>query len=136
MLNSIVTLLLTVIGVYAVSSAPSVTGLMHAKDVRDVAFLPGDPNNVQNLLLNAAGRNRSEEHTSELQSHSDLVCRLLLEKKNYNTDSSEAHQRHPNRLLPIPTPTSPQPTNPPQKTNRPPSPSRRRLSQLPSLITC
>src|SRR5260221_1247747 len=28
---------------------------------------------------------RSEEHTSELQSHSDLVCRLLLEKKNYRT---------------------------------------------------
>src|SRR5438034_4750259 len=27
------------------------------------------------------GRDRSEEHTSELQSHSDLVCRLLLEKK-------------------------------------------------------
>src|SRR5438034_8600775 len=27
-------------------------------------------------------RERSEEHTSELQSHSDLVCRLLLEKKN------------------------------------------------------
>src|SRR5260221_9082606 len=28
---------------------------------------------------------RSEEHTSELQSHSDLVCRLLLEKKKNNT---------------------------------------------------
>src|SRR5438034_4166372 len=27
-------------------------------------------------------KQRSEEHTSELQSHSDLVCRLLLEKKN------------------------------------------------------
>src|SRR5437667_4464942 len=27
---------------------------------------------------------RSEEHTSELQSHHDLVCRLLLEKKNKN----------------------------------------------------
>src|SRR5260221_3158288 len=27
------------------------------------------------------GIGRSEEHTSELQSHSDLVCRLLLEKK-------------------------------------------------------
>src|SRR5438034_3795535 len=27
-------------------------------------------------------RSRSEEHTSELQSHSDLVCRRLLEKKN------------------------------------------------------
>ena len=26
-------------------------------------------------------KTRSEEHTSELQSHSDLVCRLLLEKK-------------------------------------------------------
>src|SRR5215218_559351 len=32
---------------------------------------------------------RSEEHTSELQSHSDLVCRLLLEKKK--TDRA----RHP-----------------------------------------
>src|SRR5688572_32707884 len=29
---------------------------------------------------------RSEEHTSELQSQSNLVCRLLLEKKNINTD--------------------------------------------------
>src|SRR5438034_8179570 len=28
-----------------------------------------------------SGQDRSEEHTSELQSHSDLVCRLLLEKK-------------------------------------------------------
>src|SRR5437667_152161 len=27
-------------------------------------------------------KDRSEEHTSELQSHHDLVCRLLLEKKN------------------------------------------------------
>src|SRR5260221_4765718 len=31
---------------------------------------------------------RSEEHTSELQSHSDLVCRLLLEKKK-NVCSSD-----------------------------------------------
>src|SRR5260221_1493567 len=30
---------------------------------------------------------RSEEHTSELQSHSDLVCRLLLEKKKKRTHS-------------------------------------------------
>src|SRR5260221_4241526 len=38
---------------------------------------------------------RSEEHTSELQSHSDLVCRLLLEKKknSYNKASSfSGHQ--------------------------------------------
>src|SRR5688572_31357503 len=32
-------------------------------------------------------KDRSEEHTSELQSQSNLVCRLLLEKKN--------HQAHP-----------------------------------------
>src|SRR5260221_13390958 len=31
--------------------------------------------------LHLAQPQRSEEHTSELQSHSDLVCRLLLEKK-------------------------------------------------------
>src|SRR5690606_39821452 len=30
-------------------------------------------------------KNRSEEHTSELQSRENLVCRLLLEKKNTNT---------------------------------------------------
>src|SRR5260221_8924003 len=40
-----------------------------------------------NLVLTARRKERletlarSEEHTSELQSHSDLVCRLLLEKK-------------------------------------------------------
>src|SRR5438034_2477158 len=31
---------------------------------------------------------RSEEHTSELQSHSDLVCRLLLEKKKKHTEKT------------------------------------------------
>src|SRR5436190_14532407 len=38
-----------------------------------------------------AGRpcgSRSEEHTSELQSHSDLVCRLLLEKKKKNKNQT------------------------------------------------
>src|SRR5438034_4826075 len=35
----------------------------------------------------AAATMRSEEHTSELQSHSDLVCRLLLEKKKRNHDA-------------------------------------------------
>ena len=34
---------------------------------------------------------RSEEHTSELQSHSDLVCRLLLEKKKYNNRPLRLH---------------------------------------------
>src|SRR5947207_8539652 len=35
----------------------------------------------------SGGAHRSEEHTSELQSHSDLVCRLLLEKKKGSTGS-------------------------------------------------
>src|SRR2546428_3547933 len=42
-----------------------------------------DPRNLHHLAHRAAG-DRSEEHTSELQSRSDLVCRLLLEKKNIN----------------------------------------------------
>src|SRR5947207_4609184 len=54
-------------------------------------FLP--PHSLRQVLRRSAadwrrtwrrkcgGRKRSEEHTSELQSHSDLVCRLLLEKK-------------------------------------------------------
>src|SRR5437588_9197131 len=39
---------------------------------------------------------RSEEHTSELQSHSDLVCRLLLEKKKKkNTQKTDIkYKRH------------------------------------------
>src|SRR2546430_11490365 len=35
-------------------------------------------------------RRRSEEHTSELQSQSNLVCRLLLEKKNHIIKPSSA----------------------------------------------
>ena len=40
-------------------------------------------NDPQNPIKTIKG---SEEHTSELQSHSDLVCRLLLEKKKYKYD--------------------------------------------------
>src|SRR3989440_3459787 len=40
--------------------------------------------------LGPDGKPRSEEHTSELQSRSDLVCRLLLEKKKNKTISARA----------------------------------------------
>src|SRR5437773_3535251 len=40
---------------------------------------PGTPQPI--VLRGKDRRHRSEEHTSELQSHHDLVCRLLLEKK-------------------------------------------------------
>src|SRR2546427_3557497 len=37
---------------------------------------------ARRVVLYSRGSSRSEEHTSELQSQSNLVCRLLLEKKN------------------------------------------------------
>src|SRR2546427_3202066 len=57
------------------------------------AVLPGQPQRAAAgtlSYLNAA-RARSEEHTSELQSQSNLVCRLLLEKKK-NETPRRAHQ--------------------------------------------
>src|SRR5260370_13660237 len=41
---------------------------------------------------NERARIRSEEHTSELQSHLNLVCRLLLEKKKKNTNTESLPQ--------------------------------------------
>src|SRR2546421_2300186 len=42
---------------------------------------------------------RSEEHTSELQSRSDLVCRLLLEKKKKKSSQNHHSQRQPDSPL-------------------------------------
>src|SRR5437773_9035986 len=39
---------------------------------------------IQEAVQGVYSMERSEEHTSELQSHHDLVCRLLLEKKKKN----------------------------------------------------
>src|SRR2546427_8506927 len=43
---------------------------------------------VAYFALQATGQQRSEEHTSELQSQSNLVCRLLLEKKKKKTQAT------------------------------------------------
>src|SRR2546430_5191556 len=56
-------------------------------ELRADADVPGGAGHEQHRPLHAAlpldvgGGDRSEEHTSELQSQSNLVCRLLLEKK-------------------------------------------------------
>src|SRR5437588_2933234 len=50
---------------------------------------------------NHVKQERSEEHTSELQSHSDLVCRLLLEKKKKNTNHKTNLQNTKSRKLTI-----------------------------------
>src|SRR5207248_10951182 len=45
---------------------------------------------------------RSEEHTSELQSPYDLVCRLLLEKKNATTGAPDRNYFNYTRILSLP----------------------------------
>src|SRR5688572_33449293 len=62
------------------SPFPAVSGLYASPTV---------VNNVETLtavpdIIKMGGEARSEEHTSELQSQSNLVCRLLLEKKKEN----------------------------------------------------
>src|SRR3712207_1897470 len=60
-------------------------------------------NNVNELAANLTGQ-RSEEHTSELQSRQYLVCRLLLEKK---LPTSSRLSRRFSPLSPAPTPPHP-----------------------------
>src|SRR5215211_6977738 len=53
---------------------------------------------VMGCVVNGPGEARearSEEHTSELQSHSDLVCRLLLEKKKKKKKRTAHYQKKP-----------------------------------------
>src|SRR5438132_10730789 len=53
-------------------------------EVRDTGGVEQRADLAPHLRLATVLVPRSEEHTSELQSHSDLVCRLLLEKKKKN----------------------------------------------------
>src|SRR5437773_9162122 len=55
-------------------------GQLHA----DARLVGRDADHRALVNLPQLRRARSEEHTSELQSHHDLVCRLLLEKKKTN----------------------------------------------------
>src|SRR2546430_12412820 len=75
----------------------------HASARRTVA--PGRPDRLGAPALGPdRGRRRSEEHTSELQSQSNLVCRLLLEKNQplHTTNPPPTPPRTPN---PSPPPT-------------------------------
>src|SRR2546430_10059362 len=60
-------------------------------DLVDIAGLPetaAAPTGRTGGVRGAIERRRSEEHTSELQSQSNLVCRLLLEKKKNTTNEA------------------------------------------------
>src|SRR5437773_7078673 len=61
------------IGLDATVPRPMVTN--ETAPARPYVMVPSSTNEP------SSKRSRSEEHTSELQSHHDLVCRLLLEKK-------------------------------------------------------
>src|SRR5436309_10498308 len=69
-------------------SCVSAFGLRFERSRTDGADLPRDS-------ATPCRRSRSEEHTSELQSRENLVCRLLLEKKNKPTLKMPRVARHP-----------------------------------------
>src|SRR5438034_2547284 len=67
--------------------------------MRLVEIIPGEKTSEETVrrtraLVESWGKTtvRSEEHTSELQSHSDLVCRLLLEKKKKKKATTRCRQ--------------------------------------------
>src|SRR6266496_4553401 len=62
-------------------------------DPEEPAVVP-DPRRLQ-----CSRQPRSEEHTSELQSRRDLVCRLLLEKTNAASHSAAATERKNTSLI-------------------------------------
>src|SRR6266540_6610130 len=53
----------------------------------------GEAPDAQRLAGPPGADRRSEEHTSELQSHHDLVCRLLLEKKKKKKNHTNCHEK-------------------------------------------
>src|SRR2546430_11100935 len=71
-----------------------IRGLSQARRRRLGAVAEALATRTRTLSATALGGGRSEEHTSELQSQSNLVCRLLLEKKN------ESPKHAPPRPLP------------------------------------
>src|SRR5436190_9087937 len=71
-----------------------------SSDPRRRALPPRDRLGPRPRRLHGIAR-RSEEHTSELQSHSDLVCRLLLEKKKSNHLEELPHLRPAHQPVPL-----------------------------------
>src|SRR4051812_49566131 len=62
-------------------------------DLRARPFRPSRLQRRRSIRAATAGMARSEEHTSELQSHVNIVCRLLLEKKKKDGDQLSSLSR-------------------------------------------
>src|SRR6266496_6741666 len=69
---------------------------VHMDQMGEVEYAPGEPKGT--AWHPHRGFERSEEHTSELQSRRDLVCRLLLEKKKNKKRKVHRAPKTPNEL--------------------------------------
>src|SRR5260370_15464078 len=69
------------LGVGLLASLGLASRTAHAQPAMTSTVSTCDDATLRSAINNAASGDRSEEHTSELQSHLNLVCRLLLEKK-------------------------------------------------------
>src|SRR5204863_9702787 len=65
-----------------------------ARGARPARRVPGLPQLPARFGRAALSPDRSEEHTSELQSRRDLVCRLLLEKKKHTQNCAAVPQKN------------------------------------------
>src|SRR5256885_9472662 len=65
------------------------------------------PQDLLDMLVCPACKKRSEEHTSELQSPCNLVCRLLLEKKKQNPNAFGTYRHRPVAAAIQPIPSHP-----------------------------
>src|SRR5437773_3864895 len=79
---------------------PYTTLFRSAQTLREAG--PERQRGVDGVVAGAAGDDdvRSEEHTSELQSHHDLVCRLLLEKKKIRRSGTLLFSARPHSPAP------------------------------------
>src|SRR5437773_5093195 len=95
--------------------APTEIYTLSLHDALPISSNPSRANNsvsesIAGTPATAAAVARSEEHTSELQSHHDIVCRLLLEKKKktkHRTTSSHLKSTPCGRRSPRPLPRFP-----------------------------
>src|SRR5256885_8184976 len=84
------------------------SALLHTnlKDLLTIALKVVDPLGQGTKTAAATTDVRSEEHTSELQSPCNLVCRLLLEKKKKTTTTNPTPHNHLHTPLPDAPPSS------------------------------
>src|SRR2546421_3766914 len=87
------------------------------------------PSSACDWSSDVCSSDRSEEHTSELQSRSDLVCRLLLEKK-------KTYVRTPLTIRDRMSPSAAKPNITAQQLGRPPLSSKAHITLPDPILAC